>query len=62
MHIYNIITRVIDSFRQNTDAVTAVEYGLIAAVISLVIVLAFGNVTDGMRVLFSTISNRLSDS
>jgi pilus assembly protein Flp/PilA len=46
-------------FRKNEDGATAIEYGLIAALISVIIIAVMGTFDGGLRNAFTTISNAL---
>lgn len=44
---------------RNQDGATAIEYGLIAALIFLAIVVSINQFADSMSVLFNTVSNNV---
>ena len=47
-------------FLNNEDGATAIEYGLIAALIGVAIITAVGLVGSGLNTTFNTISTKLS--
>jgi pilus assembly protein Flp/PilA len=47
-------------FLKNEDGATAIEYGLIAALIGVAIITAVGLVGTGLNTTFNTISTKLS--
>ena len=47
-------------FLSDTSGATAIEYGLIAGLISVVIITALTTIGTNMRGKFNTISNKLS--
>jgi pilus assembly protein Flp/PilA len=47
------------SFWRDEEGVTAIEYGLIAALIAVVIILAVTNVGTGLRDIFQYIADQL---
>ncbi len=49
--------RLFRSFIKDTSGATAVEYGLIAAVISVTLAVALGNYYDVMNNMFGNLSN-----
>jgi pilus assembly protein Flp/PilA len=50
------------SFLKEEDGVTAIEYGLIAALISVVIIAAFGLLSESLENIFTVISDTLSEA
>ena len=44
------------------DGVTAIEYGLIAALIAIVIIIAVTLVGDQLEITFTSVGNTLSDA
>lgn len=52
----------ITRFRHDDDGVTAIEYGLIAALIAVVIILAVTSVGTELQSTFNTISTALSNA
>ncbi len=55
----NLMTNV-KSFVQNEEGVTAIEYGLIAALIAVVIIGAVTTIGTNLNVVFTTIGTALS--
>ena len=55
-NLYNSILR----FMQDEEGVTAIEYGLIAALIAIVIIVAVATVGNNLNVVFQTIANALN--
>lgn len=51
---------LIKNFMQEEDGVTAIEYGLIAALISIVIITAAGTAGDALKGIFEKISAALT--
>lgn len=49
-------------FLKNEDGVTAIEYGLIAALIGVAIIVAVGSVGTGLNTTFNSVSTKLSGS
>ena len=49
-------------FLNNEDGATAIEYGLIAALIGVAIITAVGLVGSGLNTTFNTISTKLSSA
>lgn len=47
-------------FFQEEDGVTAIEYGLIAALIAVVIIVSVGNVGTQLELVFNKINDELS--
>lgn len=50
------------SFLKNEDGATAIEYGLIAALIGVVIIVAVGQVGTGISDTFTTIADKLGSA
>ena len=44
------------------DGATAIEYGLIAALIAVAIITAAGNIGDSLDTMFTSVSNELSNA
>ena len=44
------------------DGATAIEYGLIAALIAVAIITAAGNIGDSLDTMFSSVSTELSNA
>jgi pilus assembly protein Flp/PilA len=49
----------LQSFRHEDDAVTAVEYGLIAAATAVAIIIALGTIKTQLADIFTSIANAL---
>lgn len=54
------ILKRVQSFLKNADGATAVEYGLIAALIATVIITAVTTIGTELNETFSTVGNTLS--
>lgn len=50
------------NFLNNEDGATAIEYGLIAALIAVVVIAAVGNVGDTLNNTFETINTKLNET
>ena len=48
------------TFRENEDGATAIEYGLIAALVSVAAVLALGSAGEFLRQLFLAVASALT--
>ena len=53
------MTRLIKSFFAEEDGATAIEYGLIAALVSVAAITALGAMGDSLDTLFTTVSGEL---
>ncbi len=49
-------------FLKDEDGVTAIEYGLIAALIAVVIIVSVGLVGGSLNEIFTVVSDELSDA
>jgi pilus assembly protein Flp/PilA len=49
-------------FLKNEDGATAIEYGLIAALIGVAIITAVSLVGDGLNGVFGAVSTKLNDA
>ena len=49
-------------FLKNEDGATAIEYGLIAALIGVAIITTVGLVGDGLNDTFTTVSTKLGEA
>jgi pilus assembly protein Flp/PilA len=56
----NKACEVARNFLREEDGVTAIEYGLIAALIAVVIIASVGTVGNNLKNVFTYISNQLS--
>jgi len=56
------MTNLIKRFAREEDGATAIEYGLIAAILSVAIVTAVGGVRDQLNTTFDSVSTTLSDN
>jgi pilus assembly protein Flp/PilA len=54
------MSRLVTSFLKNESGATAIEYGLIAGLIAVVIISALKSVGTGLKNKFSAIANNLS--
>ncbi|MDO8347218.1 MAG: Flp family type IVb pilin [Rugosibacter sp.] len=56
----NALIRGIKQFHQEEAGVTAIEYGLIAALIAVVIITAVTSVGQNLQVIFNAIATKLA--
>jgi pilus assembly protein Flp/PilA len=56
----NPMTKFFNRFAKDESGATAIEYGLIAALIAVVLVAVMGQLDTGLRSAFGTISGHLS--
>ena len=49
------------NFAREEDAVTAIEYGLIAAIVGVGIIVGLTTVRDGLNELFNNVSDTLAE-
>ena len=49
-------------FKKDESGATAIEYGLIAALISIVVIVALGAVGDQLNLVFEAIERALTDA
>lgn len=54
------MTNLINRFIKDEDGATAIEYGLIAALIAVAIITAVGLVGDALDTKFNTIANEIN--
>lgn len=52
--------QMIENFMQEEDGVTAIEYGLIAALIAIVIIASVTSVGDNLVLVFNKVSTALT--
>ncbi len=52
----------IQSFRRDESGATAIEYGLIAALISVAAIAAMGAMGDSLQTLFNTVAGELDNA
>lgn len=57
----NLMTAV-KRFVRDEEGVTAIEYGLIAALIAVVLVIALGNTGDALNTTFTNIATALGNA
>lgn len=50
------------AFFREEDGVTAIEYGLIAGLIAVVLVATLTDVGNGLKTLFTTITDRIGEA
>lgn len=50
------------SLTDRTDGATAIEYGLIAAIIAVVLIAGLGGLADGLLNVFSSIESHLTNA
>jgi pilus assembly protein Flp/PilA len=60
--IMNAFVKGLKRFHQDEEGVTAIEYGLIAALIAVVIILAVTAVGENLEVIFNRIAGELSNA
>lgn len=53
------MTKILAKFRSDESGATAIEYGLIAAMISVAVLTVLGTVGTELNSLFSTIASKL---
>lgn len=53
------MTKFFSRFSKDESGATAIEYGLIAALIALVLVAALGSVGDGLKGTFNEVAGNL---
>jgi pilus assembly protein Flp/PilA len=58
----NLMTKFFSRFAKNESGATAIEYGLIAALIAVVLVTAMNAVGGGLDTAFTGISDELNDA
>ena len=56
------MTKLIKSFAKDEEGVTAIEYGLIAALIAVAIIIAAGTVGTNLSAVFDYIATKLGDA
>ena len=54
------MTTLLKHFANDDSGATAIEYGLIAALVSVAIVGVLGTVGDSLKTTFSTVSSKLT--
>ena len=54
--------RILRAFRRDQGGATAIEYGLIAAVVSMIIIGGSGSITSALKDSFSTISGSVASA
>jgi pilus assembly protein Flp/PilA len=54
------LIKFIQTFARDEDGVTAIEYGLIAALIAVAIVTVVGNVGDALNTIFGAVVTALT--
>jgi pilus assembly protein Flp/PilA len=58
----NAFVQGLKRFHQDEEGVTAIEYGLIAALIAVVIIVAVTAVGNNLEVIFNTIAGALDNA
>lgn len=58
----NAFVQGLKRFHQDEEGVTAIEYGLIAALIAVVIIVAVTSVGKNLNVIFTSIATSLKDA
>jgi pilus assembly protein Flp/PilA len=56
------MNNTIRRFLKEDDGVTMIEYGLIAAIIAIGVLVALEPVRDGLKALFNTVATKLKTS
>ena len=56
------MSKFVTRFLKDESGATAIEYGLIAALIAVVLVTVLGTVGDNLEQTFTTIGNALTDA
>ncbi len=56
---YPVMFKLIRCFAENEDGATAIEYGLIAALVSVAAIAALGAVGDSLVDIFTVVSSEL---
>ena len=51
---------IVSRFMKDESGVTAIEYGLIAALVAVGIIAALGALGDGLNTIFGTVSDELN--
>lgn len=54
------MTKFAKSFLNNESGATAIEYGLIAALIAVVCIVAMGNIGTGLNKAFTNVADNLN--
>lgn len=54
------MVQFVKKFWQEEEGVTAIEYGLIAALIAVVIIISVGSVGDNLQLVFNHIAGKLA--
>ncbi|WP_313336825.1 Flp family type IVb pilin [Comamonas sp.] len=55
------MTNIIKNFWNDEEGATAIEYGLIAGLVAVALIVALGNLEGGLSDLFTSIGTKLSD-
>jgi pilus assembly protein Flp/PilA len=58
----NAFVQGLKRFHQDEEGVTAIEYGLIAALIAVIIITAVTSVGQNLNVIFQSIADALEDA
>ena len=56
------IMNLINAFIQDEDGATAIEYGLIAALVSVAVITILGTLGDNLTTTFTTVSDELASA
>jgi pilus assembly protein Flp/PilA len=51
---------IITRFAKDETGATAIEYGLIAAIVAVGIIVGLGNLRDGLNTLFNNVKTKLT--
>ena len=54
--------KILDTFAKDESGATAIEYGLIAALISVAAIAAMGAMGDSLQTLFNTVAGELNNA
>lgn len=52
---------IITRFAHDESGATAIEYGLIAAIVGVGIIVGLGNIKDGLNTLFNNVQTKLKE-
>lgn len=55
------MTKILSRFLTDESGATAIEYGLIAAIVGVGIIVGLGNLKDGLNTVFGDIQDKLEE-
>jgi pilus assembly protein Flp/PilA len=58
-YIMDSIVAAVRNFADDEDGITAIEYGLIAAVMVVAVTTSFGSIKDGLETAFGNLKTKL---